>query len=180
MLLLPASLERSGAKDAFKLKYSGDELIANLSLIAKLKTDFGLDMTSCRFDEDSFATDESSLGRFYGDVADVVSKQGPWKVASNEIALGFFSFGKFLMIKDLDPKSWPEEKQPEANGVMKRLLGAGFAGVRAAYAEGVNIDSVIKPGDVRFVKDADSSQSEAILGGREGTNLVSQGPPGTG
>lgn len=180
LLLLPVSLERSGAKDAFKLKYSGDELMANLSLVAKLKTDFGLDMTSCRFDEDSFATDESSLDRFYGDVADVVSKQRRWKVASNEIALGFFSFGKFLMFKDLDPKSWPEEKQPEANDVMRRLLGTGFGDMRAAYAEDVNIDSVIKPGDVRFVKDADSSQTEAILEVREGANLVIQGPPGTG
>lgn len=180
LLLLPVSLERSGAKDAFKLKYSGDELMANLSLVAKLKTDFGLDMTSCRFDEDSFATDESSLGHFYDDVADVISKQGRWKVASNEIALGFFSFGKFLMFKDLDPKSWPEEKQPDANGVMKRLLGSGFGDMRAAYAEDVNIDSVIKPGDVRFVKDADSSQTEAILEVREGSNLVIQGPPGTG
>ena len=180
LILLPVSLERSGAKDAFKLKYSGDELMANLSLVAKLKTDFGLDMTSCAFDEDSLATDESCLGRFYGDVADVVSKQGRWKVASNEIALGFFSFGKFLMFKDLDPKSWPEEKQPDANGVMKRLLGSGFGDIGAAYPEDVNIDSVIKPGDVRFVKDADSSQTEAILEVREGSNLVIQGPPGTG
>ncbi|WP_462382627.1 DUF3320 domain-containing protein [Pseudomonas sp. Marseille-QA0892] len=180
LLLLPVSLERSGAKDAFKLKYSGDELIANLSLVAKLKTDFGLDMTSCAFDEEGFSTDESSLGRFYGDVADVISKQGRWKVASNEIALGFFSFGKFLMFKDLDPKSWPEDKQPDANGVMKRLLGSGFGDMRAAYPEDVNIDSVIKPGDVRFVKDADSSQTEAILEVRDGSNLVIQGPPGTG
>lgn len=180
LILLPVSLERSGAKDAFKLTYSGDELMANLSLVAKLKTDFGLDMAACGFDEDSFATDERSLERFYGEVADVISKQSRWKVASNEIALGFFSFGKFLMFKDLDPKSWPEEKQPDANGVMKRLLGSGFGDRPAAYAEDVNIDSVIKPGDVRFVKDADSSQTEAILEVREGSNLVIQGPPGTG
>lgn len=180
LFLLPVSLERSGAKDAFKLTYSGDELMANLSLVAKLKTDFGLDMAACGFDEDNFATDERSLGRFYGDVADVISKQSRWKVASNEIALGFFSFGKFLMFKDLDPKSWPEEKQPDANGVMKRLLGSGFGDRPAAYEEDVDIDSVIKPGDVRFVKDADSSQTEAILEVREGSNLVIQGPPGTG
>ncbi|HBT4748414.1 TPA: DUF3320 domain-containing protein [Klebsiella pneumoniae] len=180
LLLLPVSLERSGAKEAFKLNYSGDELMANLSLVAKLKTDFGLDMTSCTFDEDNFAADENSLERFYNDVTDVISKQGRWKVVKNEIALGFFSFGKFLMFKDLDPKSWPDEKQPEANVVMKRLLGPGFGDIHAAYSEGVNIDSVIKPGDIHFVKDADSSQTEAILEVREGTNLVIQGPPGTG
>lgn len=180
LVLLPVSLERSGAKDAFKLKYSGDELMANLSLVAKLKTDFGLDMTCCAFDEDIFAADEDSLGRYYGDVADVVSKHARWTVASNEIALGFFSFGKFLMFKDLDPKSWPEERRPECNNVMKRLLGSGFGDLPAKYEEDVHIDSVVKPGDVRFVKDADSSQTEAILEVREGSNLIIQGPPGTG
>ncbi len=84
------------------------------------------------------------------------------------------------MFKDLDPKSWPEEKQPSAHSVMKRLLGPGFGDMRPAWPEEVNIDSVINPGDVRFVKDADSSQTEAILEVREGTNLVIQGPPGTG
>ena len=138
LIMLPVSLERSSAKDAFRLKYTGDELMPNLSLVAKLKTDFGLDMTCCGFDEDSFAADEGSLNRFYADVADVISKQKRWKVASNEIALGFFSFGKFLMFNDLDPKSWPEEKQPDANGVIKRLLGSGFGDMRAAYAENVN------------------------------------------
>lgn len=180
LILLPVSLERSGAKDAFKLKYSGDELIPNLSLVAKLKTDFGLDLSSCAFDDDTFDTADHSLDHFYRDVTDVVSKQARWKVASNEIALGFFSFGKFLMFKDLDPKSWPEERQPDSNPVIKRLLGSGFGDLRAAYPEDVNIDSVIKPGEVRFVKDADSSQTEAILEVREGSNLVIQGPPGTG
>nr|WP_315434779.1 DUF3320 domain-containing protein [uncultured Pseudomonas sp.] len=180
LILLPVTLERSGAKDAFKLRYSGDELMPNLSLVAKLKTDFGLDLSSCAVDEETFDTDDESLERFFSDVAAVVSKQSRWKVASNEIALGFFSFGKFLMFKDLDPKSWPEDKQPDANPVMKRLLGAGFGDLRAAYPEDLNIDSVINPGEVRFVKDADSSQTEAILEVREGSNLVIQGPPGTG
>src|SRR5690606_21277597 len=73
-----------------------------------------------------------------------------------------------------------EEKQPDANEVMKRLLGPGFSDLRAVYPEDVNIDSVINPGDVCFVKDADSSQTEAILEVRGGSNLVIQGPPGTG
>ncbi|MCS5931586.1 hypothetical protein LNQ03_06875 [Klebsiella pneumoniae subsp. pneumoniae] len=97
-----------------------------------------------------------------------------------EIALGFFSFGKFLMFKDLDPKSWPDEKQPEANVVMKRLLGHGFGDIHAAYSEGVNIDSVIKPGDIHFVRTRIAAKRKRILEVREGTNLVIQGPPGTG
>lgn len=180
LLLLPVSLERSGAKDGFALKYSGDDLVENLSLVAKLKTDFGLDMSTCSLGDVVDATDGDALSAFFANVGDVVSKQKRWKIAPNEVALGFFSFGKFLMFKDLDPKSWPEEKQPDEHGVMKRLLGGGFGDQRSAYPEEVNIDSVINPGDVRFVKDADSSQTEAILEIRAGANLVIQGPPGTG
>lgn len=178
LVLLPVTLQRSGAKDGFSLKYSGDDLVENLSLVAKLKTDFGLDLSTCTFSEEQDSDD--ALSGYFSDVSDVVSKQKRWKVAPNEIALGFFSFGKFLMFKDLDPKSWPEEKQPDGHGVMKRLLGGGFGDLRAAYPEDVNIDSVINPGEIRFVKDADSSQTEAILEVRAGSNLVIQGPPGTG
>jgi very-short-patch-repair endonuclease/DNA polymerase III delta prime subunit len=180
LMLLPVTLERSGAKDAFKLRYSGDELMPNLSLIAKLKTDFGLDLTACEFSEDRFDATEGSLDSFYAEVTDLISKQSRWKVSTNEAALGFFSFGKFLMFKDLDPKSWPQDQQPDAHPVITRLLGSGFGDQRPAYAEDVNIDSVLQPGEVRFVKDADSSQTEAILEVREGANLVIQGPPGTG
>ncbi|MDR6610124.1 DUF3320 domain-containing protein [Pseudomonas synxantha] len=180
LMLLPVTLERSGAKDAFKLKYSGDELMPNLSLIAKLKTDFGLDLAACEFSEDRFESTEGSLDGFFAEVADLISKQPRWKVSENEAALGFFSFGKFLMFKDLDPKSWPQDLQPDDHPVINRLLGGGFGDQRPAYAEDVNIDSVLKPGEVCFVKDADSSQTEAILEVREGANLVIQGPPGTG
>lgn len=180
LMLLPVSLERSGAKDAFKLKYSGDELMPNLSLIAKLKTDFGLDLAACEFSEDRFDATAGSLDSFYAEVTELISKQPRWKVSINEAALGFFSFGKFLMFKDLDPKSWPQDQQPDAHPVINRLLGSGFGDQHPAFAEDVNIDSVLQPGEVRFVKDADSSQTEAILEVREGANLVIQGPPGTG
>ena len=179
LLLLPVTLERSGAKDAFKLRYSGEELMPNLSLIAKLKTDFGIDLPACDFNDEGFAA-EGSIAAFYADVATLMSRQPRWNVSENEAALGFFSFGKFLMFKDLDPKSWPQDQQPDAHPVLNRLLGSGFGDQRPAYAENINIDSVLKPGEVRFVKDADSSQTEAILEVREGANLVIQGPPGTG
>ena len=44
----------------------------------------------------------------------------------------------------------------------------------------MHIDAVLAPGEAHFVKDADSSQTLAILEARAGRNLVIQGPPGTG
>ena len=180
LLLVPVQLERSGAKESFKLRYTDDDLVENLSLAAKLKIDFALDLPKYRIDEDMDAAEAPELATFFHDVADTISKQRRWRVVENEIALGFFSFGKFLMFKDLDPKIWPEEKQPRAHGVLARLLGDGFGDSRPLLAPEVHLDTVISPGQVHFVKDADSSQTEAILESRAGANLVIQGPPGTG
>jgi MoxR-like ATPase len=80
----------------------------------------------------------------------------------------------------LTHRSGPEDKQPSKHPVLSRLLGDGFVGETAAVGEGVHLDDVIAPGEVRFVRDADSSQTLAILEARAGRNLVIQGPPGTG
>lgn len=177
LLLVPVELKR-GAKDSFQLSYSGDDLILNLSLAAKLKTDFGLDLPSYAIDAE--ADELPPLSGFFAAVGDCISKQKRWKVALQEIHLGFFSFGKFLMFNDLDSAVWPADKQPCDHPVLGRLLGDGFVGETAAVSEGAHLDSVIAPGEVRFVRDADSSQTLAILEARAGHNLVIQGPPGTG
>lgn len=180
LLLVPVDLKRSGAKDAFHLEYTGDDLIQNLSLAARLKTDFSLELPKYTADASAEADEMPPLVDFFTAVKDLVSKQKRWKVAPEEIHLGFFSFGKFLMFNDLDPSVWPDDKQPSNHPVLGRLLGAGFGEETPAVAEGVHLDSVIEPGEVRFVRDADSSQTLAILEARAGSNLVIQGPPGTG
>lgn len=180
LLLVPVELKRGGTKDAFQLEYTDDDLIQNLSLAAKLKTDFALDLPQYVTDSSAEADEMPPLAGFFAEVSACISKQKRWKVVADEIHLGFFSFGKFLMFNDLDPLVWPEGKQPSQHPVLGRLLNDGFAEETPAIAEGVHLDSVIEPGEVRFVRDADSSQTLAILEARAGRNLVIQGPPGTG
>ena len=84
------------------------------------------------------------------------------------------------MFNDLDPDVWPEGKQPSDHPVLSCLLGDGFGDEPPIVADGTHLDSVIAPGEVKFVRDADSSQTLAILEARGGRNLVIQGPPGTG
>lgn len=174
LLLLPVNLERDKVNDTFKVKYSGEDIIENRSLAALLQLDFGLILPTSNQDNEAI-----NIEQFCEKIRTSVVREG-WKVESNEIALGFFSFGKFLMFNDLDPENWPEQKQPENNDVIQRLLGRGFGDTSSAYPENVNIDSVIQPGAVPFVKDADSSQTLAILEVLKGNNLLIQGPPGTG
>lgn len=179
LILIPVLLKRVGAKDSFKLEYSGDDLVQNLSLAAKLKTDFSIDLpqyVAAAEDVDEMPP----LEGFYQQVAETVSKQNRWKVVQDEIHLGFFSFGKFLMFNDLNPDIWPEGKQPGNHPVLSKLLSEGFNDQDPIVSEGEHLDRVIAPGEVKFVRDADSSQTLAILEARGGRNLVIQGPPGTG
>ena len=180
LLLLPVHLKRGGSKEAFRLEYSGDDLVQNLSLAAKLKTDFALELPQYIVDSSADAEEMPPLEDFFSEVSQCISKQSRWAVVPNEICLGFFSFGKFLMFNDLDPETWPADKQPEDHPVLGRLLGEGFSDESPAFEDGVHIDTVLAPGDAHFVKDADSSQTLAILEARAGRNLVIQGPPGTG
>ena len=177
LVLVPVTLARANAQELFKAAYTGDDLIFNLSLAAKLKTDFGIQLPVVD-EEAEFNTD--ALNLYFKKITDAMRTQKRWTVEVDELVLGFFSFGKFLMFKDLDPQTWPDDKAPGNHPVMGRLLGQGFGDKRASYAEDVNVDSVTEPGDIQFVKDADSSQTQAILEVRAGSNLVIQGPPGTG
>lgn len=181
LVLLPVELARSEqGKAEFSLRYNGDDLIDNMSLAAKMKTDFGLMVPAYVQDPDAENNEQLPLGDFYQQVSKRVSIQKRWYVEPDEIALGFFSFGKFLMFNDLDSKNWPDGKKPAAHPVMARLLSEGFGNEQPVLGEGQHLDLVIKPGEVAFVKDADSSQTEAILEASAGNNLVIQGPPGTG
>ncbi len=181
LVLLPVELARTEqGKTEFALRYNGDDLIDNMSLSAKMKTDFGLQIPPYVQDPDAENNEQRSLADYFSQLTESVSAQARWRVEPDEIALGFFSFGKFLMFNDLDSKNWPEGKKPAAHPVMARLLGEGFGMVPPAIGDAQHLDSIIKPGDISFVKDADSSQTEAILEANAGHNLVIQGPPGTG
>lgn len=180
LLLVPVELSRTGTRDVFRLRYSDDDLIQNLSLAAKLKTDFALDLPQYLADANADASEMPGTESFYEAVSACVAKQPRWQVVPDEIHLGFFSFGKFLMFNDLDEAIWPEDKRPSEHPVLGRLLGEGFSNEAAFVAEDTRLDTIIEPGEVRFVRDADSSQTMAILEAREGRNLVIQGPPGTG
>lgn len=177
LVMVPVRLVRASAQEPYKLEYTGDDLVLNLSLEAKLKADFSISLPAFDLDADVGAAELRDYFRAVGEAARL---QKRWRVHTDELVLGFFSFGKFLMFKDLDPHSWPAEKSPAHHAVMGRLLRAGFGDSQPAFGDDVNVDSVCEPGDVHFVRDADSSQTQAILEVRAGSNLVIQGPPGTG
>ncbi len=173
LLLLPVELTRGNAKEAFKVHYSGGDLEPNLSLEAKLKMEFGVVLPG-------FSEDNLDVVTYFGEVEHCVSSNRRWAVHRDEMQLGFFSFGKFRMYKDLDPDIWPEDQSLLTHEVIGALLGGGFKEAEPRFQEGERLDAHIDPAEVHFVKDADSTQTIAALEVMTGKNMVIQGPPGTG
>lgn len=174
LVLVPVSLERGNAGEKFKLRVRPEDYASNLSLEAFLDRVHGIRLPAFE------AADAFDPVSYFREVADAVSAKPGWEVAPNSIVLGFFSFAKFLMYRDLDPENWPEGGRIVERELVRRLLADGFDGSDAMIPEDSNIDPFIPPIDMLHIVDSDSSQALAVHEVRRGRNLVIQGPPGTG
>lgn len=174
LILVPIEISRSDAQSRFKVKYTGEEVGGNLSIQAKIRMDFGLNIPLP--DE----TDDIDILKYFKSVKRKIRNQKRWKVEENEQAIGFFSFNKFLMYLDLEHEKWPEGNKPSQNSIIRALLEEGFREPKPFIEENESIDDVFDPKDLNHVVDADSSQIIAISDVKGGRNLVIQGPPGTG
>ncbi|RAK64723.1 DUF3320 domain-containing protein [Hymenobacter edaphi] len=173
LVLVPVLLERSGAAERFRLRYTGADIEANLSLQIKLQTSFGLSLPELE--------DDADVAAYLAAVAEAVAARPGWQVQADAIALGFFSFSKLLLYRDLDPATWPADADLLAHPAIGALLGpAGFRDPAPSVGDDAFLDTDSPAHELHQVLDADSSQLLALLAAREGRNLVIQGPPGTG
>ena len=175
LVLVPVELSRGSARARFKLRWTGEEVGANLSLASKLVTDFGVHLP--KFEDD----EELDVSEYFRQVGEAVATMDRWAVDDQAAHLGFFSFSKLLIYQDLDPASWPEEEAPQDHPVVDALYrSAGFPEDPPSVPDEGNLDDHLAVADIHNVLDSDSSQNLAIVDAQDGRNLVVQGPPGTG
>lgn len=174
LVLLPVKLERTSAADKFKLRWRDEPPSPNLTLQAKMKAEFALTI------EDFKDEDEVDLAGYCARLAETVSNNKRWEVLPDAMVLGFFSFSKFLMYRDLDPENWPSEGRIDTREMIGALLRDGFPESTPLVSEHDAIDDVIKPLELHHVVDADSSQTVVVAEAAGGRSLVVKGPPGTG
>lgn len=177
LVLLPVDLSREGAKDRYKLKLRDEDIFTNVSL--KLWLHEQHSVTLPEIPEEEEWTPQS----YFKDVQTAIAMSPRWEVLSNEVLLGFFSFSKFLLWKDLDPTTWPNGQGPLEHPIIQKLLGSSGERVEAEgplIPDDDLIDDHFTPHDLAYIMDADSSQTEAIQTAIIGKDLVIQGPPGTG
>ncbi|QNH62161.1 DUF3320 domain-containing protein [Hymenobacter sediminicola] len=176
LLLVPVLLERGTAAERFRLRHTGAETEGNLSLQAKLRTGFGVALPLPEADDDLRPAE------YFATVSRTVAGWPRWQVQPDSIALGFFSFGKFMLYRDLDPALWPAENPLLDHPAIAALLGTdnGFQDAPPTISDTAFLDTESPAHTLHQVLDADSSQLLALLAVHEGRNLVIQGPPGTG
>jgi very-short-patch-repair endonuclease len=177
LLLLPVSIEKGPADRqtglySYTIRYSDEDVVANISLQEKMRQDFSLEIPDVEEDE----LPESYFRR----VQERISGMDRWRIRRH-VTLSLLSFGKLLMYRDLDPRTWPAGKSPAAHPRIHDLFhGAerrGGAGIAPDYRLD---DPALKSSVPPLVDEADSSQHSALLDALQGMNLVIQGPPGTG
>ncbi|MGZ3298485.1 MAG: DUF4011 domain-containing protein, partial [Asticcacaulis sp.] len=174
LVLLPVTLERSSAAEKFRLKGRAEPPSPNLTLQAKMRADFGVTIPDFP-DEDNV-----DLAVYAARVAEAAAGHKRWEVMPDACVLGFFSFAKFLMYRDLDPETWPEADGIDDHPLVRALLHDGFAPDEPVIGDGEAIDEAVPPAERMHVVDADSSQTVAIAEAAGGRTLVIKGPPGTG
>ncbi len=174
LVLLPVSLERTNPRGQFQLRHTGDDPVSNVSLREKLRLEFGIALPELPESE------RLDVASYYDSVAEAVEGLDGWTIDRERVALGFFSFSKFLMYRDLDVATWPEDNSPAEHPIIGALLEDGFDEDPSLIGSDDNLDDVLAPGESYHVVDADGSQTLTLLDVNQGINLVIQGPPGTG
>lgn len=174
LILVPVELRRKSASDRFHIVWREEDIEENLSLGTKLKADFGIQFPLFPEDEDLSPT------QYFEEVRTCISQEKGWQVLPDAITLGFFSFSKLLMYRDLDPANWPQSERLLTHPLLTALLQDGFPQTAPLFSADTHLDELIPVSRLDQVVDADSSQTVAIEMVRQGRNLVIQGPPGTG
>lgn len=172
LVLIPVILERRKVGMSFSIHWDGNDILTNISLQAKLKEQ------DIEIPEFNMPANADGIKKYLKKVKKATKSMKGWKV-HDEIQLGFFSFTKFVMYRDLDPATYKETIDITEKPLISAIFNPDLAKERSNFMES-EVDELLKYKDVYHVMDADSSQIAAIEDVKAGSNLVVEGPPGTG
>lgn len=176
LILLPVKLERKSALSGVILTAHEDEPRFNLTLLELLRQDFALTIPRLEGDlpTDASGIDVAQIWRL---VRDAVKEIAGFEVVP-DIALGTFSFAKYLMWKDLVDREALLRESPLVRHLIDRDGRVQFDAEKLPRVE--DLDKEVAPADLFAPLPADSSQLRAVIASARGQNFVLDGPPGTG
>jgi very-short-patch-repair endonuclease len=175
LVLVPVTMTRVRGPEGYILRGRDEEIIANVSLREKLRSDFGIGIP------DFADNDDWTPSEYCTAVATEVARYKRWEVKRDYVGLGFFTFSKFMMWRDLDAGNWPQNAllgHPLLNVLIDEEFE--FESDGPVISDDEPIDDHIDITKAVHVVPADSSQAVVVDEALHRRNLVVQGPPGTG
>jgi Protein of unknown function (DUF4011)/REase_MTES_1575/AAA domain len=172
LILIPVNLVRNSARSSFRITLRDDDISTNISLQERMR-EFGV--TLPEVPEGPGWTPDT----YFDAASSAVSNTSRWSVDRNGMMLGFFSFSKLMMFRDLMPENWPGESILQ-HPLLNDILVGDTSTEPPLFSDSVPLDETFDPAQLMHVVDADASQALVIETVRAGRSLVVQGPPGTG
>lgn len=174
ILLMPVRMQRRTMADGITISRIDEDTVINVTLLELLRQEYGLTVPGL----DPLPTDASGtdVARVLQIFRRAILKMKGWEVRE-EVRIGQFSFGKFMMWNDLANRTDALRAHPLVN----HLIGGGGVfddGIEAFPPE--RVEENLVPAKLFCPMNADSSQLAAVRYSELGKNFVLHGPPGTG
>lgn len=173
LVLVPVELKRIGKGRNFSIQWTGDEVFTSITLQARMK-EFGIEVPEFEMPEDA-----SGIREYFSTALAAIREKPEWKVIP-EVCLDLFNFRKFVMYKDLDPATWPEDMSPAEHPLIQKVFNPQEPECEAQGFREEEVDLKLSAKDTYNIMDADSSQIAVVEDVKAGKDLVVEGPPGTG
>ena len=176
LILLPIRLDRKSALSGVTMVIHEDEPRFNLTLLELLRQDFELTISGL---EGELPRDHSGIdvGGIWRSVRAAVRDIAGFEVVP-EVALGTFSFAKYLMWKDLVDRADRLKESPLVRHLIDR--DGSVLVDKGRFPQPEEMDAKVDPASLFTPLPADSSQLVAVIASAEQRNFVLDGPPGTG
>lgn len=164
LILLPVKLDRKNALSGVVMTRHEDEPSFNLTLLELLRQDFELTISKLERElpKDASGIDVPLIWRL---VRDAVKDMAGFEVVP-VVALGTFSFAKFLMWKDLVDREALLRESPLVRHLIDRDGSVQFNGDKLPRAE--DLDTEVAPAELFTPLPADSSQLRAVVASARG------------
>jgi len=169
VILLPVELVRRSAAQGYVIRLRDDEPQMNITLLEKLKQDFGIHVSGL----DPLPEDEHGLdvGLALTILRKAVMEQPRWDVLE-AASLGIFSFSQFVM--------WNDIRNRADDLLRSKVVRSLMDGKLAWQAEPLEMGDHVSEDGTLLPMAADASQLFAIQAACQGKSFVLHGPPGTG
>jgi len=175
IILIPVEVHRHSIQEGFRICQGDEEPRVNITLLELLKKDHGLGLEGLDpIPHDDHGVDVQRILTIF---RQAIKDTPRWDVIEST-SIGFFSFTKFLMWRDLEERTADLQK----NKVVRHLIHTStekFAS-DGEFPAVEDLDTKYPPSAVCCPMPADSSQLRAVMAGAEGKSFVLVGPPGTG